>query len=411
MKKNLIILVGIAPNLTLQFIERTRKNNCEVIVIENAKDIEEHKDLLLDADDVVSADINNYELLKREIEKINNKRNISGIITFRDYYTETTARVISDLGLYGVSPEIVYSCNNKLISREKLNCNTNLIKQTRYKLCRNENDVKEFLHKIKKSIVIKPLKEKGSFGVYKIDNSNDIKKYYKLCCSFDRDNEGILAEEFISGRELAFEVFVSKGTATLYGISQKLMFKDCFIASGYTTISDLNIFSFKEYEEIMQEIIDKIGIDFGPVLIEGFETKDKDFYFGEIHTRYAGEHIFEITENASNSDLLTPIIKELSNDSEEQLECPNINIFEKISGSRAIYNKSGIVKKIHGVEDAKKIPGLDSVEIFCKEGQKINELRSSLDRVGWIVAHAENKYELERIFNEAFLKIYIEMEE
>lgn len=412
MKNEVIVLVGIAPNLTHQFIERCKVLNYKVIIIENKTDIIKNSKLIKEADKIVSADISTYELLKNEINKINNKEKIFGVITFREYYTENTAKIIQELNLYGVPLKVVQNCNNKYISRLQFD-NSRLVTQTKYKLCKNENDVIAFFNNVKGTIIIKPLEEKGGFGAYRINCIEDIKKFYSVCCSFDQKGEGIIAEEYINGKELAFEVYVSKGKSFILGIAQKNMFKtsNTFIASGYTTIEKSSIFSLDEYELIIQEIIDKMNINFGPVLIEGFETKNKKFYFGEIHTRYAGEHIFEITENASGYDLLTPIIKGLTGNEDNNICKNKKNILKKVSGSRAIYPREGIIKKIYGIGEARKICGVQSVEIFCNSGDKVNFLKSSTDRIGWIVASAKNKEDLEQIFEEAFLKIYIEMEE
>lgn len=411
MKNKVLVLVGIAPNLTYQYIERCHALNCDVIVIEEEKDINKSAKLIRNADEVISSNISSYELLKKEIEKINNRKSIDAIITFRDYYTEITAKVIEDLKLYGVPSEIVRICNNKYESRKMFDVDNKLITQTQYKLCKNINDVKEFYKDIKEPIVIKPLKEKGSLGAYKIQSMEDIEKFYPMTISFDKESDGILAERFIEGRELAFEVFVLDNKAFLYGISEKSMFKDTFIASGYTTINNLSIFSFEEYENIMQEIIDKLDINFGPILIEGFSTTNKKFYFSEIHTRYAGEHIFEITENSTGYDMLTPIIKKLIGIKENNIKETKISDQKFISASRVIYTKEGLIKKIHGLNEVQSINGVQLVELFCKEGDKVNSLNSTMDRIGWIVAFAKNTMELEEIINNVFLKIYIEMEE
>lgn len=410
MKNKVIVLVGIAPNLTYQFIQRCHAVNCEVIIIEEEKDIIKNINLIKDADEVIKAKISSYELLKNEIEQINNKKQIDAIITFRDYYTEITARVIENLNLYGVPSEIVRTCNNKYESRKKFDIDNKLVTQTKYKLCKNIDDVKLFFEELHIPIVIKPLKEKGSLGVYKIRSIEELEKYYPLTCSFDKDNDGILAEEYIEGKELAFEVLVHNNEAFLYGISEKSMFKNTFIASGYTTLSDFEYFPLDTYEKIMQEIVDKININFGPILIEGFVTNNKKFYFSEIHTRYAGEHIFEITENSTGYDMLTPIIKDLLRINENNIKETKISNNNYISASRVIYPKEGKIKKIYGVEAAKKIEGVQLIELFYKEGNNVNKLRSTMDRVGWIVAFAKNKMQLEEIINKVFLEIYIEME-
>lgn len=408
MYEEIVLLIGIAPNLTRQFIERVNHLGSRVIIFEEKEDIEANKDKISEAWKIFPVETLNYECLKKNVEKLNKIYNITGIITFRDYYTYITSKLIKDFNMkYGVSPEIVNICNNKYLSRKRIKDTANII-NTKYKLCKNKSEVKNFLDEVNGDIVIKPLRGKGSIGVYKISSYKELDKFYDECSKLDKKKEGILAEEFINGKELAFEIFVSDGKAILYGISQKHMFNGTFIASGYTTLVNIDKNTFKRYELLMQIIVHRFGIDFGPVLVEGFEVSEDEFYFCEIHTRYAGEHIFEITEKAEAIDILTPIIEKLTNKT-QNMSKKKIHK-ELIAGSRAIYTNEGIIKKIYGMDIIKKIPGVEIVELFYKEGDKVRKLKTSLDRMGWIVAYGKDENELNQIFNEVFLKLYIEME-
>lgn len=404
--KNNIILIGIAPNLTKQFIERSNALDCGVIVIEEKKDVDKNIDLIKEAETIISLDNIDYQSLKTSIKTINNNYEISGIITFRDYYTEPTATLIEELGFYGVPNAIVKRCNNKYESRKASNENAKLVVPTDYTLAKNKEDVVTFFKEKKYECVIKPVDEKGSFGAYKISSIDDIEKYYDKTKNFDKNSLGILVEKYIEGIELAFEVFVENGKSHIFGIAKKNMFKDTFIASGYSSIdmNELEI-DINNYENIIQEIITNIGINFGPVLIEGFEQNGK-FFFGEIHSRYGGEHLFDIAEYSSQFDLLTPIINVLIGKS-------NIINYsydmKKYCESIAIYPGEGIVKEIVDKE-LKEDKNITTYSLGIKCGDKINHLESVMDRVGWIVYNCD-KSEINKTRNKILSNLIIEMEE
>ena len=83
--------------------------------------------------------------------------------------------------------------------------------------------------------------------------------------------------------------------------------------------------------------------------------------------------------------------------------------FEKASAIRFLEVNEGIIESISGVESAKQIPGVIRVSIDRKIGDKSVIIRSSLDRIGYVIAQADNPAEAIRICEEAIRKIVIKV--
>ena len=64
---------------------------------------------------------------------------------------------------------------------------------------------------------------------------------------------------------------------------------------------------------------------------------------------------------------------------------------------------------IEGVEEARQIPGVKEISIVHQVGERIGEIRNSVDRIGFVIAQGETAEEAVRICNEAMQAVRIEI--
>ena len=48
------------------------------------------------------------------------------------------------------------------------------------------------------------------------------------------------------------------------------------------------------------------------------------------------------------------------------------------------------MKEINGIEEARELPGIRQVSIVHGVGENVGEIKSSVDRVGFVIAQADN---------------------
>lgn len=392
MRKRLV-LVGIAPDLTFRAIRRAHKMGFEVIIIENEKEIADFSDIIGEADQVSVGDITEYSSLLEIVNQINQIRKIDAMFTFREFSSEPTARIIAELGLYGLPLETVENCNNKYMTKVLLEKSDILTAE--YTLCHTKKDAMAFFHDMNAPVILKPLKEQGSLGVYKAETCEELDNYYEQCL-IDCNHADILIEKFLVGKEISFEVLVHFGEVHVLGITEKHLFSNTFVEAGHTTPLHSPEMDLKIASDIAKKIVDAMNISFGPMFIEGFITPD-GFFVSEIHTRYGGDNITTITELAHNVDMISPIFSELLG--EKMTITKNSS---RVAGARFLTAKHGEIIDIHGEKQIMQIKGVNSYRLFCNIGDRVHKLTWNRDRLGWIVASADTREELDNIFIKVF---------
>ena len=63
------------------------------------------------------------------------------------------------------------------------------------------------------------------------------------------------------------------------------------------------------------------------------------------------------------------------------------------SANRYLKTESGVVKEIKGLAEAEKIEGVVQVAIVHGVGEEVGEIKSSVDRVGFVIVQAESAEE------------------
>lgn len=95
------------------------------------------------------------------------------------------------------------------------------IQSIEYKLCMTVSDALEFLRKLGKPVIIKPLDSNASHGVFKADNETDILEHFDESMSFSRVTKAVLAERYITGTEFTIDGIKTPHSHYTLAISKK----------------------------------------------------------------------------------------------------------------------------------------------------------------------------------------------
>lgn len=399
MKRKRLFFVGIPQAHVKPSIERAQRLGYEVILGDSQKNLAEKAHLISGADSFIVTDYTNYEDLSAATYRLQEEAPLDGIITFKETGSVVTAKVTQDYRLKGNNPEVIEACNNKFMTR-------NLLKQAgmpgpAFALCNTFQEVQTFWEHVKTPVVIKPHNLQGSMGVVKVETSAELEAAFNTCIEHC-EQPLVLVEQLIVGREISLEAMVYRGKVVLFGVTEKALYPGTFVEAGHTSPDSGPEMSYVQYEQLVQRIIEAMGITFGPLHIEGFHTR-QGFVPGEIHTRYGGDNIVALTEIAMKCDMTSPIFAELG-------DIPYEITFgepREVAGIRFLDIKPGIVTSVEGVDEVKMLPGVVNIEIECKPGDVIKPPHSSFDRAGWILAKAANNEELHQILKKSFQRLHI----
>ena len=227
------------------------------------------------------------ELFTFEVAK---KYNVCAVITDQtDIPVRTAAYVAEKLNIPGIGYETAVLFTDKYKMRER--CKEIGVKAIDYKLCNNLEEIKEFFNYVQKEIILKPINNQGSKGVYKVSTAEELENKYLEAIKYSRGN-AILAETFIKGEEVVIEAITMNGKTTnlICGDTYYFNIEDAFSAKQRIFPSSKNTDIIRKALDLNIKIINGFGlqngITHGEYIIEG-----DDVYLIEIAARGGGVYI------------------------------------------------------------------------------------------------------------------------
>lgn len=398
MKFKRLFLIGIPETHIERAIIRAQKLGLEVIVGDTPSSLEKYQHLLKAADELVAVDYTNYDELFSMTQQIHQRKKLDAIFTFKEAGLYHVSKIQHELKMCGNPPEVVNCCLDKYKTRQTLK-NAGL-KSPEFALCKSVEEVYEFWGRHNHPIILKPNNQQGSIGVIKINSEAEIEGAFNECFKHSKDDGAILAEEFIDGKEISIEAAVYRNELELFGVTEKFLFPGTFVESGH--MSPYKEGNYRFYHSFIQDVIRILGIKFGPLHIEAFHTKE-ELVVGEVHTRYGGDNIVTITETAMDCDMHTPIFSQLA----DVPYTVKSHTSKSTSAVRFLNSPPGTVRSVEVTKDLKHLEGLVDFRIDCKAGDMIQPMKSSYDRVGWVLAKGSNRFETNRTLDQAIQKIKI----
>ena len=235
--------------------------------------------------------------------------------------------------------------------------------------------------------ILKPADNAASRGVVLIDKSQnpDLKEMYKYSTQYSRSGEA-LVEEFMEGPEVSVESYTIDGEPHIITITDKMVTElPFFVELGHTEPSRLTPEQQEDIKKVADAAIRAIGMQNGP-------------NHTEIKVTPTGAKLVEIAARLGG-DFITSMLVPLST-GVDMIECSfatllneKVNYQSTISQGAAIrfiQGEKGILTEIEGVEEAKNMPGVHSIELYKKIGSPINRPENSSDRVGHVIAIGKN---------------------
>lgn len=318
---------------------------------------------------------------------ISKKYDIDGVITLAsDMPMRTVAAVAKELNLIGISSETALKATNKAEMRKALEENNVPIPM--YFKVSNKSEYLNAVEKIKNmgyKCIVKPADNSGSRGIDLLsDYSKDtIEKAYEYSKGYSRNGD-LVVEEYMEGPEVSVETLSINGVCNVIQITDKLTTgAPYFVEMGHSQPSQIeqNI-----QEKIKQVAIDAnraIGIENGPSHTEIKITKDGPKIV-ELGARLGGDNITtHLVPLSTGVNMVEACIKIALGE-----KCDIVPKFNKGSAIRYFKQSEGTIKEIKGIKDAQNIEGVKQISIVHDIGEKIGDIKSSSDRVGFIIAQA-----------------------
>lgn len=335
------------------------------------------------------------------------RHQIDGIMTLAsDMPMQSVAAVCHEMGLVGVSIETALKATNKAFMRDAL-MEAGVPIPIYYRV-KDRDAFEEAVNHIQSEghkCIVKPADNSGSRGVDLLKANIDLKEAYEYTRQYSRSGE-IVVEEFMEGPEVSVETLAIDGCVHVIQITDKLTTgAPYFVEMGHSQPSQLSEETKKRIEEVAIAANKAIGIDNGPS-------------HTEIKVTNEGPKIVELGARLGG-DCITTHLVPLST-GVDMVEC-SIRIalgekpaltskWSKGSAIRYLRTGTGEIKQICGIDKANGLFGVRQVSIVHGIGESVGDIKSSGDRVGFVIAQADGAQEAIQIAEKAVKEIEIEVQ-
>ncbi len=394
-----IMILG-ASILQLPAIEKAKEMGLEVIVVDMNPEA-----IGFNVPNVTKEIISTVDI--SAIVEAAKKYQIDGIMTLAtDMPMRSVATVAEEMGLIGIDVDTAYKATNKAAMREALRAGKVPIPE--FYRVKNEEEYMEVVKHFTVPFIVKPVDSSGSRGIFEvidITNRKLIKEAYEYCRPFSRVGE-VIVEEYMIGSEVSVETLSVDGVCHIIQITDKLTTgAPHYVEMGHSQPTRHDKKMVEKIAEVTIAANKAIGITNGPSHTEIIVTSEGPKVV-EIGARLGGDNITTyLVPLSTGVNMVESCIKIALG------EKPDIKKkWDKGSAIRYFKQHKGVVKSIEGVKEAEKMAGIQQVCIVHGVGEEVAEVTSSGERMGFVIAQAEDAEAAIRNCYAALRKISVNIE-
>lgn len=297
-----------------------------------------------------------------------------------DYSLFAQAIVAEKFNLPGPSLIAAQLANNKYLQRERASAKGLTIPA--YKLCIVADDVKKFGEKYGYPLIVKPLDNRGSFGVVKVESLEDVDSGFMAALTHSHSRQ-VIVEEFIVGIHITVDGYAFKelGPKSLSLATKQLVGENTQVAVGIVYPGDLESELFEKSMAVNEIVNQSLGYDFGMTHSE-YMVRGEDVYLIESANRGGGVFTSEIiAPTSSGVDLLSQYVADCLGEICSNYKMPEHNPVVL----RFFSFVPGYVIGIEGWENVTKNPKVLASDLFIKPGDTVGPITSDANRHGFFI--------------------------
>jgi len=246
-------------------------------------------------------------------------------------------------------------------------------------------ELEDVAQKVKYPVITKPIDQSGQRGIFVCNNEEELMKYYNESLKFTHSGK-ILVEEYLQGDYVVMFYTIQNGHVSLASMADKpvapVLDKNqvrlplaYILPSKYTDLCEETVLPK------VQDFVKTLGLKNGVIGIEAIVCNGKIHVF-EMQFRLGGmrHHEFVLQENGMNlMEMLVRFAVTGEFDGWNAQEIDNAHFKHTYILFNVLVNV-GIVGKIRGIEEVRKLPYVTKVTQMCKEGDEI-QLPSTVQQI------------------------------
>lgn len=369
-------------------MDRAKKMGLEVLHIQKPELFD--LNLLPLVDRVILTDYEHDPSLLPSLENMHTMAPFDACVTFTEKALLTCAIINQKLGLSGHDPALVVLTNDKYAMRKIME--KHQFSQVHSAIGKSVDDIAVFGRRIGYPLIVKPRDGVGSRDVFYVGDEDDL-NHFKFEGEF-------LIEEYLTGPEFSVEAFSFDGHHTIFAVTEKTVMPDDyearFVEQAHRIPAAISEEDERNIRQFVQEFLQIIGVQNGPTHTEIKQTP-KGPRVIETHTRPGGDWIPDLVQLSTGYDLYSLTLGWNSG-----LVEPVLEPVPPVGGAaiRFFVPPNGKVESIIGAEAVQSKRGVVRVSIDVKPGNQIPMLKSSRDRVGYVIATGDSSQRASEICEE-----------
>lgn len=311
------------------------------------------------------------------------KYKIDGIMTLAtDMPMRAVAAVATEMKLVGIDADTALKATNKAEMRKALQVGG--VPIPKFFKVSNKDEYIEVVKQFSVPFIVKPADSSGSRGIFEVIDITDeklINEAYEYCYPYSRVGD-VIVEEYMSGPEVSVETLSVDGVCHVIQITDKLTTgAPHYVEMGHSQPT-------RHSKEVADRIADianaankAIGIKNGPSHTEIIVTSEGPKIV-ELGARLGGDNITTHLVPLSTGVNMVECCIKIALGEKPDIEAK----WSKGSAIRYFKQHAGVVKSIDGIEEAKKVEGVQQINIVHGVGETITDVIDSGSRMGFVIA-------------------------
>jgi carbamoylphosphate synthase large subunit len=314
-----------------------------------------------------------------------------------EYDQERGSAVAAALGLPWHSPEVMRRVMDKNAMRERLR--ESGVEETPATIALDADDVRKFAAAHGYPCIVKPVGGTASIGVTVVRDDRDVDLAFGRAASppdyVRLSRPSVLVESFFTGVEYSVEAFSEDGDHVVLAITRKFTDPTFMVELGHVLPAPLSVHDSERIGAYVAEVLDALGITFGPTHTEIVLTDDGPRVV-ETHVRVGGDDIFNMVADGVGVDMIRFQARQVLGEKvlpeiRQIIECP-----DRTPRYEAIWFASapatGELVEVTGAQPTDDLPDVETV-VLASPGTVLNGLDSSFARLAQARAHRSDPTE------------------
>ncbi|MEJ8767643.1 ATP-grasp domain-containing protein [Oceanobacillus sp. HCA-5259] len=342
-----------------------------------------------------------------EMVKLIKENNVDGVLTgFTDSVLPYYAQMCEEAGLpcYGTKNQFEVLTNKNEYKKMCRDFGVPVVEE--YEISGNIESAT--LEHIKYPVLVKPSDNSGARGISICKNRAELINGYKIAMEFSQKKE-VLIERYIKGEEVTIFYMLQDGEIYLSGMGNRHIKhnQENVIALPVAyTFTSAHVDRYVKYTDPkVKEMFKSLGMENGMVFMQCL-VEDGECIIYDIGYRLTGTLEYKLIEETCDYNPLKMMITHaITGDQGEPLLKEKASPYwKKYACNVSFLGKPGVIKKIEGLDEVKKIPNVLDAVLAHEEGDEIPELaKGTLKQIMLrVFATAKTESELKKLLEEIY---------